>query len=457
MTVLSMQIPVNIKSLSAYDIGQLLHKKKVCPIDLVDFYFNEIESFTKPSPYILMTKERAYNEASLSKKRLLADKSLGPLDGVPVAWKDLFDFKNCVTTGGSKILENKNPAKLDAKVVSLAKNAGLIQLGKTSTVEFALGGIGTNDNFATPENAIMQDKPRVPGGSSSGSGVALAKGLCAASFGTDTGGSVRIPSAWNKLIGFKTSIGRISLKGVTPLASSYDTVGPLTKSVKDASLLFSILTNRPYFNFENINFNKIKILVVKGMPWIDADNKVQEACEKAIIKLSKAGIEIVEKEIFEIEEMHKLLAENNGGTTVAEAYSKWKNLVEKHSSLIDRDVLNRMLLGKRMTKLSLVAIYEAEKKLSKKLHFTMDNYDAILMPTIPILPPTISEVKKDIKTYDKFNRLALRNTRIANSLRLCAISLPLPEDIPIGIMLCKSINKDEELLNLAETIFNVIN
>ena len=457
MTVLSMQIPVNIKSLSAYDIGQLLHKKKVCPIDLVDFYFNEIESFTKPNPYILMTKERAYNEASLSKKRLLADKSLGPLDGVPVAWKDLFDFKNCVTTGGSKILENKNPAKLDAKVVSLAKKAGLIQLGKTSTVEFALGGIGTNDNFTTPENAIMQDKPRVPGGSSSGSAVALANGLCAASFGTDTGGSVRIPSAWNKLIGFKTSIGRISLKGVTPLASSYDTVGPLTKSVKDASLLFSILTNRPYFNFENINFNKIKILVVKGMPWIDADDKIKEACEKAIIKLSKAGIEIVEKEIFEIEEMHNLLAENNGGTTVAEAYSKWKNLVEKHSSLMDRDVLNRMFLGKRMTKLSLMAIYEAEKKLSKKLHFTMDNYDAILMPTIPILPPTISEVKKDIKTYDKFNRLALRNTRIANSLRLCAISLPLPEDLPIGIMLCKSINKDEELLNLAETIFNVIN
>ena len=457
MTILSMQIPVNIKSLSAYDIGQLLHKKKVCPIDLVDFYFNEIESFNKPSPYILMTKERAYNEASLSKKRLLADKSLGPLDGVPVAWKDLFDFKNCVTTGGSKILENNNPAKLDAKVVSLAKKAGLIQLGKTSTVEFALGGIGTNDNFITPENAIMKDKPRVPGGSSSGSGVALANGLCAASFGTDTGGSVRIPSAWNKLIGFKTSIGRISLKGVTPLASSYDTVGPLTKSVKDASLLFSILTNRPYFNFENINFNKIKILVVKGMPWIDADDKVKEACEKAIIKLSKAGIEIVEKEIFEIEEMHNLLAENNGGTTVAEAYSKWKNLVEKHSSLIDRDVLNRMFLGKRMTKLSLMAIYEAEKKLSKKLHFTMDNYDAILMPTIPILPPTISEVKKDIKTYDKFNRLALRNTRIANSLRLCAISLPLPEDLPIGIMLCKSINKDEELLNLAETIFNVIN
>ena len=452
-----MQTLQSIPSYSAYDIAQLLHKKKISPVELVNYYYDKIESFNSPNPYTILTKERALTEAENCYKRIKENKTLSPLDGVPVALKDLFNFEGLTTVGGSLALKNMPPAKQDAYTVSLAKKAGLIQLGKTSTVEFALGGIGTNDNFATPENAIMQDKPRVPGGSSSGSGVALAKGLCAASFGTDTGGSVRIPSAWNKLIGFKTSIGRISLKGVTPLASSYDTVGPLTKSVKDASLLFSILTNRPYFNFENINFNKIKILVVKGMPWIDADDKVKEACEKTIIKLSKAGIEIVEKEIFEIEEMHNLLAENNGGTTVAEAYSKWKNLVEKHSSLMDRDVLNRMFLGKRMTKLSLMAIYEAEKKLSKKLHFTMDNYDAILMPTIPILPPTINEVKKDIKTYDKFNRLALRNTRIANSLRLCAISLPLPEDLPIGVMLCKSLNKDEELLNLAETIFNVIN
>ena len=282
MALLSMQIPENIKLLSASDIGQLLHKKKVCPIDLVDFYFNEIESFSKPSPYIQLTKDRAYKEASLSKKRLIEDKPLSPIDGVPIAWKDLFDFKDCITTGGSKILEKSKPAKQDAHVVNLAKKVGLIQLGKTSTVEFALGGIGTNANFITPENAIMKGQPHVPGGSSSGSGVALANGLCAASFGTDTGGSVRIPAAWNKLIGLKTSIGRISLKGVTPLASSYDTVGPLTKSIKDASLLFSMLTNRPFVDLKKISYDNIKLLIVRGMPWVDSDIKVQAACEKAI-------------------------------------------------------------------------------------------------------------------------------------------------------------------------------
>ena len=152
-----MQIPENIKLLSAYDIGQLLHKKKLCPIDLVNFYYSEIESFTKPSPYTILTKKRALLEAKNSKNRLLEDKPLSLLDGVPVAWKDLFDFQDCITVGGSKLLENNIPAKSDAHVVSLSKKAGLIQLGKTSTVEFALGGLGTNNNFITPENAIMDD------------------------------------------------------------------------------------------------------------------------------------------------------------------------------------------------------------------------------------------------------------------------------------------------------------
>ena len=259
-----MQIPENIKLLSAYDIGQLLYKKKMCPIDLVNFYYTEIEAYTKPNPYTILTKKRALVEAENAKRRLLENKPLSPLDGVPVAWKDLFDFKGFVTVGGSKLLEKNSSAKKDADVVALAKKAGLIQLGKTTTVEFALGGLGTNANFITPENTIMKDKPRVPGGSSSGSGVALGDGLCAASFGTDTGGSVRVPSAWNKLIGLKTSIGRISTNGVLPLASSYDTVGPLTKTVKDSSLLFSILANKSFFEFSDIDINNTNVLVVRG-------------------------------------------------------------------------------------------------------------------------------------------------------------------------------------------------
>ena len=450
-----MQIPENIKLLSAYDIGQLLHKKKLCPIDLVNFYYSEIESFTKPSPYTILTNKRALLEAKNSKNRLLEDKPLSLLDGVPVAWKDLFDFQDFITVGGSKLLENNIPAKSDAHVVSLSKKAGLIQLGKTSTVEFALGGLGTNNNFITPENAIMDDEPRVPGGSSSGSGVALAHGLCAASFGTDTGGSVRVPSAWNKLIGLKTSFGRVSLKGVLPLSSTLDTVGPLAKSVMDINLLFSILTNQPYLAFHNIDLRNTKILVVKGMPWKDCDIEIEKAAEEAIKKLSKAGMPIIEKEISEIEEMHKILSEH--GTTVTyQGYAEWKHLIEKDSNLMDINVLNRMYQGKHMKQNSIKIIEDSQIALSKKLYSSIENYAAILMPTVPILPPKINEVQNNEKLYDKYNMLALRNTRIGNVLPMCSISLPCPGDLPIGIMLSMSIKNDEKLINLAESIYNII-
>jgi aspartyl-tRNA(Asn)/glutamyl-tRNA(Gln) amidotransferase subunit A len=455
MTILSMQIPENIKSFSAYDIGQLLQKKKMCPIDLVYFYFHKIESYKKPNPFTILTKQRAFSEAENSKKRLLEDNPLSLLDGVPVAWKDLFDFKDFITVGGSKLLENSSPAKKDADVVSLAKKAGLIQLGKTTTVEFALGGLGTNNNFITPENAIMKDNPRVPGGSSSGSGVALADGLCAASFGTDTGGSVRVPSAWNKLIGLKTSFGRVSLKGVLPLSSTLDTVGPLAKSVMDISLLFSILTNQPYIKFNKINLRNTKILVVKGMPWKDCDIEIEKAAEEAIKKLSKAGIQIIEKEILEIEEMHKILSEH--GTTVTyQGYAEWKGLIEKNSDLMDINVLNRMYQGKYMKQNSIKIVEESQIALSKKLYSSIKNYDAILMPTVPILPPKINEVQSNEKLYDKYNMLALRNTRIGNVLPMCSISLPCPGDLPIGMMLSMSIENDEKLINLAENIYNII-
>ena len=130
----------------------------MCPIDLVNFYYSEIEAYTKPNPYTILTKKRALIEAENAKRRLLENKPLSPLDGVPVAWKDLFDFKGFITVGGSKLLEKNSPAKKDADVVALAKRAGLIQLGKTTTVEFALGGLGTNANFITPENTIMKDR-----------------------------------------------------------------------------------------------------------------------------------------------------------------------------------------------------------------------------------------------------------------------------------------------------------
>ena len=150
------------------------------------------------------------------------------------------------------------------------------------------------------------------------------------------------------------------------------------------------------------------------------------------------------------------MEKNYGGPTVVEAYNEWKDMVDNKSSFLDRDVLNRMLMGKKMTQSSVKTIYDAEENFSKQLYSSIDEYDAILFPTVQILPPTITEVQESSETYNKYNKLALKNTRIANSLRLCAISLPCTDDLPVGIMLCMSINKDEKLLNFAENIYNII-
>ena len=164
---------------------------------------------------------------------------------------------------------------------------------------------------------------------------------------------------------------------------------------------------------------------------------------------------IIEKEISEIEEMHKILSEH--GTTVTyQGYAEWKHLIEKDSNLMDINVLNRMYQGKHMKQNSIKIIEDSQIALSKKLYSSIENYAAILMPTVPILPPKINEVQNNEKLYDKYNMLALRNTRIGNVLPMCSISLPCPGDLPIGIMLSMSIENDEKLINLAESIYNII-
>ena len=154
--------------------------------------------------------------------------------------------------------------------------------------------------------------------------------------------------------------------------------------------------------------------------------------------------------------MHKLLLEHNGGTTIAEAYNKWNKIVDKNANLFDKNVLNRMLKGKNVNKSSLKKIYEAEAYFSKELNNNYESYDAFIMPTIPILPPEIHKVENNEEVYDHYNALALRNTRIANSLKMCAITLPCPTDLPIGLMICMNKNNDEKLINLAESLNNII-
>ena len=231
--------------MTAADLGRGIAAGQIDPLDLAKTYLAAIANHPlRDRIYARVTESRALAEAEAASDRARSGHRLSPLDGVPISWKDLFDTAGVATEAGSALLRRRTPDR-DAVVLQNATAAGLVCLGKTQMSELAFSGLGYNPITATPPS--VNDPEAVAGGSSSGAAASVAFGLAAAGIGSDTGGSVRIPSVWNDLVGLKTTSGRLSLEGVVPLAASFDTVGPLCRSVEDAALLLSVLqgTNSP--------------------------------------------------------------------------------------------------------------------------------------------------------------------------------------------------------------------
>ena len=235
----------DITKLTAYEIGILLEKRKIDPISLLELFlenYNLAEEDTKKAVSKILKKE-AFFEAKLSWERQKNNNRLSIFDGIPSGWKDVIDIKNYPAFGGSKLLKKlrKNIKVKDAHVITNARRSGIIPLFKTSTVEFAFGGLGLNSSQQYPKNQ-MYKSARCPGGSSSGSASSVYSNLIPIAIGTDTAGSIRIPSCWHSLVGFKPTYGIISCKGVLPLSKSYDTMGTICKTVKDSIILYNILS-----------------------------------------------------------------------------------------------------------------------------------------------------------------------------------------------------------------------
>ena len=236
--------------MSAVAQGDAIARGDIDPRELCAHYFGRIEAHEGADAIYLRTmRERADAEAGAAARRVAEGRRLSRLDGVPISWKDIYDTAGVATEMGTPLLAGRVPLR-DARALERAARAGLVCLGKTNTVQFALGGIGTNPATGTPPNAVMTDVPRAPGGSSSGAAASVAHRLAAAAIGSDTGGSVRIPAAWNRLVGLKTSFGAIPTEGVMPLSPTLDTVGPLCADVADAAALFAILAARPPVDLE---------------------------------------------------------------------------------------------------------------------------------------------------------------------------------------------------------------
>ena len=433
----------DFNSLTASELGDMIGQGEIDPVELTEHFLSRIE--TSPigkKIYSTVTSQLALEQAKDAKKRAISGRRLSSLDGVPISWKDLFDIKGYPCEAGSELLAGRL-ANQNCEVYNLAEAQGLICLGKTHMSELAFSGLGLNPVRETPPCVNYPES--VPGGSSSGAATSVSFGLAAAGIGSDTGGSVRIPAAWNDLVGFKTTAGRLSLDGVVPLCSRFDTVGPLTKSVEDAARLFGVMSGREIRLPAPKAVKGLKLGILKNVAMENVVDLPKKAFESAINKLKEAGASVSEIFVSSVDEAMDL----TGLLYSPEAYATWKHKIEKTPDLMFAKILERFRSGANVLASDFICAWDKLMDLRQQYHSAVKMYDAVLIPTSPIIPPELDRLMNDGDFYNSQNLLALRNTRIGNLMGGCSITLPT--DIPsCGLLIMGMPSQEERLLRLAQ-------
>lgn len=403
---------------SAADQGRAIAAGALDPLALTEAYLAAAENHPdSPRIYARLTQSRALAEAEAARARARAGLRRGPLDGVAISWKDLFDSAGTETEAGSALLAGRKPDR-DAEVLANATAGGLVCLGKTHMTELAFSGLGLNPSTATPPNAF--DPRLAPGGSSSGAAVSVTAGLAAAAIGSDTGGSVRIPAAWNGLVGLKTSHGLLSLRGVVPLCLRFDTVGPLARSVEDCALLLGALSGSRPADLAGASLRGARLLVLEGVPFDQARPAPVAAFEAAVARLADAGAQISRRALPMTEAALAL----SGTLFAPEAYGLWRAVIEADPGKMYPPILERFRGGAQVLAADYIAGWQRLAALRAEFAQATAGFDAVLLPTAPILPPDADRLLTDPAYFATENLLALRNTRIGNLFGLCALTLP---------------------------------
>ena len=435
----------NLRYKTIKEVSEWIEAGQICPEELTHFYLEKISSDPKSKDvFTEVLKNSALDSAKESKKRAKRGMRKGILDGIPISVKDLADIAGHLTRGGSSLTDTKK-AKKNAVFVEKLYSEGVIILGKTHMTELAFSGLGLNPATATPPNPL--NEKLVSGGSSSGSAVSVSRNYCLASIGSDTGGSVRIPAAWNNLVGLKTTHNIIDLTGVLKLCPSFDTLGPICKSVEDSHFLFDAMTNANFQKPAKLKPENFKFLVIKNMFFENIDNDINNSFNIAIEKIIQSGATVEYKNLSEIDSAFEI------SKTVfpAEAYGIWHHEIEKNPEKMFVPIRERFRSGRDIAACDY--IFSLHKLLELRMSFLkkVDGFDAILAPTSPIKPPSITQLLDDHDFFTEKNLLALRNTRIANSLNLCALTLPTKTDFS-GLMLMGRPNSEVELMSIGLSI-----
>jgi aspartyl-tRNA(Asn)/glutamyl-tRNA(Gln) amidotransferase subunit A len=376
---------------------------------------------------------------------------LGPLAGLPVSIKDLFDVAGETTTSGSVVCASEAPAECDAPPVARLRASGAALLGKTNMSEFAFSGVGYNPHWGTPANPADAALARIPGGSSSGAAVSVGLGLAVAGLGSDTGGSLRIPAALCGLVGFKGSQSRVTRMGAMELARSLDTVGAITRCVNDAWLLDAVLSGQA-LSLRQRSVKGLRLAVPTTLMQDELDADVSQAFARSLSRLSAAGALIEEVTWAELGEIATLNAP--GGFSPVEAYAAHRHRLAADGARFDQRVAQRMALGQGVSAADYLTMIDQRRAWIARSNGVMQGFDAVMCPTVPMVAPAIDATCASDAAFFAANRLLLRNTFAINYWDGCAISMPCqaPGDLPVGLMLARANGDDADLLGVALAI-----
>jgi aspartyl-tRNA(Asn)/glutamyl-tRNA(Gln) amidotransferase subunit A len=408
------------------ELSRAYQARTLSPVDAVDALMKRIAR-RNPSlhAYIAVYEADARMAAEAADRAIRSGHAVGPLHGVPIALKDLVDLEGRVTTGGSKVWE-KRVSPVTATLAERLIRAGMIVLGKTHTVEFAMGSWGTNTHMGTPRNPWDLTVHRTPGGSSSGSGVAVAAGLAPVAIGTDTGGSVRVPAAWNGIVGLKVTAGRISTFGVLPLSFTLDTPGPLARTVEDAALIYRVLNGPDPRDPQTLTWTPddplpsmkrgvagLRLAVLPDAERTGVDGEILAAYDAAIDTLAKLGAAIVRVPL-----PHRLgdYAAATGRIIGAEGYRYVGHLVDDATQPTDPHVRPRIQLGRGVSARDYIVTLQEREEHKRAFAAALADVDALLTPTAQTAAIPIDKADQ--------GGTAAHFTRPGNYLGLCGVAVP---------------------------------
>ena len=398
--------------------------------------------FTKRFP------EQALAAASASDSLRAAGLARSPIEGLPISIKDLFDVAGETTMAGSVARQGEPVAASTAEVIRRLQAAGAVVVGSTNMTEFAYSGLGINPHYGTPRNPWDRATGRIPGGSSSGAAVSVTDGMAVAAIGSDTGGSVRIPSAFCGLTGFKPTARRVSMEGVLPLSANLDSIGPLAPSVACCAVLDAIMAGQAPVVPDAASLRGARLAVPTTLVLDGMDEAVSKAFARARAVLTEAGALIDEIEVPEFTEVAAMNAK--GGFTASEAWAWHRDLLARKADKYDPRVGTRIQRGQEMSAADYIDLLAARKAWIAAVERRIAGYDALIMPTVQVIAPAIDPLVADDALYFQTNGLVLRNCTFINFLDGCALSVPCHEagEAPVGLMIAAQGGADQRVLSL---------